>query len=118
MQGLRERGDSNQDMHFYGTTWLLYGKWSLLGQVGKGEGPQFGYWCPGEGAGGFKPREWGCGGGMPGTCFLTDHDLLLGSTWPFVELSLSSLIMIKPTCLCQNLPPTQAPEPLRDQSLT
>ena len=38
----------------------------------------------------------------------------LGSTWPHRLTFPSSLIMIEPTCLCQNLPPTQTPEPLRD----
>lgn len=50
-----------------------------------------------------------------GTCFLTDHICPWQHLAPLSNFP-SSLIMIKPTCLCQNLPPTQAPEPLRDQT--
>lgn len=40
---------TQSDMHFYGTTLAAVWKMDWLDRWGRKQGPQFGYWCPGEG---------------------------------------------------------------------
>ena len=96
-----------------GSLWLLYGEW--IGWTG-GEGSRDPSWVIGVQVRGRRlGPECSCGGGMQWALAssLTTSSAL-GSTWPLCLTFPSSLIMIEPTCLYQNLPPIQAPEPLRD----